>query len=99
MRWFTDQPEAATGRYHALQYFGLPWYVKPDLAGRWGFTALRTRLWGGVLPGDEGDTYCPFGYRIAELGPAALRGKGQEEMEKTRAQLRAKTGASTTIKS
>lgn len=30
------------------------------------------------LPGDDGDRYSPGGYRIAEVGPTSMRGKGAE---------------------
>ena len=39
---------------------------------------------GKPLPGDEGDKYYPGGYDIAEIGPVALQGKGEAEMETSR---------------
>ena len=90
--WFTSCPDSLTGRYHTTQYIAHPWYIKPSLSSRWGVGSLFTRLYGGVLPGDEGDTYHPQGYRLPELGPDNFLGKGEEEMEKTRAQLRMRSG-------
>jgi hypothetical protein len=53
------------------------------------------RLVGGVVPGEK--KYIPGGYRIHELGPEELVGKGEAEMERTREGLRArKVGCSFT---
>jgi len=83
---FTDKPDPKTGRYYTYTYVAHPWYVKPTFWSRWNPEALRTRfLWRGDLPGDE--AYHPEGYSIAELGPDYQKGKGQEEMEKNKAQL------------
>jgi hypothetical protein len=43
-------------------------------------------LVGGVVPGEG--KYHPEGYRICELGPDVLVGKGEVEMGKTREELR-----------
>ena len=40
------------------------------------------------MPGDEGDKYVPGGYRLTELGPEELKGKGMEEMKVTKRRLR-----------
>lgn len=74
-----------------MRYVAHPWYIRPSLSARWGLKALLLRLVGGVVPGDE--KYFPGGYRISELGPDALLGKGDEEMDRTRSNLRAKRGA------
>ncbi|KAI1339097.1 hypothetical protein F5Y15DRAFT_407405 [Xylariaceae sp. FL0016] len=84
---FTDEKDQSTGKYHPLRYIAHPWYMKPSLSSRWGFRALLTRLYGGVLPGDEGAKYYPEGYLISELGPSALAGKGVKEMDLTRMKL------------
>ncbi|KAH9883348.1 hypothetical protein F4778DRAFT_46998 [Xylariomycetidae sp. FL2044] len=91
-RWFTAEKDSATGKYHPLRYIAHPWYMKPDLSSRWGFEAFTTRLYGGVLPGDEGTKYRPEGYTISELGPAALAGKGVREMNITRTKLSKRRG-------
>jgi hypothetical protein len=49
---------------------------------------LLLRLIGGIVPGEE--KYFPDGYRIHELGPSELVGKGDAEMSKTREELRAR---------
>lgn len=87
-RWFSKEPDPDSGRYHAMRYAAHPWYVKPTFSARWGFEALRTRLWVGILPGDQGSEYMPKGYLIPELGPKAMMGKGTAEMEVSRLKLR-----------
>ena len=85
-RWFSDHPDAH-GRLHADHYVAHPWYIKPTFKRRYGLKALFLRLVGGVLPGDNGTTYLPHGYIIPEIGPDALRGKGNHEMEQSRQRL------------
>ena len=80
-------PDAKTGRYNSVEYLSYPWYVKPSFSKRWGPKAWLTRALGRKLPGDDGNRYCPEGYRFDEIGPAGLEGKGITEMEATRAQL------------
>ncbi|KAI0388827.1 hypothetical protein F5Y17DRAFT_174160 [Xylariaceae sp. FL0594] len=83
---FADEADPKTGKYSACMYVAHPWYVKPTFWSRWNPEALRTRfLWRGHLPGD--DTYHPEGYAIEELGPDYQKGRGQEEMERIKAQL------------
>jgi hypothetical protein len=43
---------------------------------------------GGTIPGNK--EYFPEGYRICELGPDALVGKGEVEMGQTRNELKIK---------
>ncbi|CAN9466821.1 unnamed protein product [Alternaria alternata] len=85
--WFTEL-DGKTGRAHFGQYIAHPWYIKPTFITRWGPKALLLRLIGGAVPGDE--KYHPDGYRIHELGPSELVGKGDTEMGKTRGELRAR---------
>ena len=87
-RWFSENPNAA-GYIHADHFIDRPWYIESSFLGRWGPGAIVKRIFGGVLPGDEGDKYVPQGYRLAEIGPAYLKGKGFQEMEQTRIKLRA----------
>ncbi|KAI1332834.1 hypothetical protein F5Y16DRAFT_356703 [Xylariaceae sp. FL0255] len=91
-QWFTKDKDIATGRYFALRYISHPWYVEPSLMSRWGPQALFTRLYGGVVPGDEGTKYHPEGYKITELGPTELVGAGEQEMQRTRTQLNRRRG-------
>ncbi|KAI9777409.1 MAG: hypothetical protein M1816_004732 [Peltula sp. TS41687] len=87
IRFNSQDADPITGRFHQLRYVTHPWYVKPSFTTRWGFDAWITRFLGGTLPGDEGDEYILDGYHFAELGPAALKGKGIQHMEETRARL------------
>lgn len=89
MKYFTDKTDPVTGRYHTVRYRAHPWYVKPSFWSRWGFSALVTRfLLGGLLPGDDGDVYRPRGYKIREVGPDGLEGRGTEEMDRMAERLR-----------
>lgn len=92
--FFTDKPDPKTGRYYITQYVAHPWYVKPTFWSRWGWDGLRTRMWGGLLPGDEGDKFRPEGYKIAEIGPDTMKGKGDAEMAVIIAQLKERRMAS-----
>ena len=74
----------ASGRLHLLKYRVHPWYVKPSLKKRWGFSAWMLWYQGGALPGDEGIKYFPEGFLSRELGPSALIGKGLDEMDENR---------------
>ncbi|KAF2114579.1 hypothetical protein BDV96DRAFT_647275 [Lophiotrema nucula] len=85
VKWFTAS-DPCTGRIHFERYIAQPWYIKPSFWARWGLKALVLRIVGGAVPGDP--QYCPEGYRISELGPAELKGKGEEEMDATQSELR-----------
>jgi len=73
-----------------LRYTAHPWYIEPSLDSRWGFKAWIIWLAGGIVPGDE--RYKPRGYRICELGPEEMVGKGEEEMERMRGKMRRMMG-------
>ena len=88
--WFSEKPDAQ-GYLHAKRYTAHPWYVKPTFLARWGPAAWATRIRGGVLPGDDGTKYEPQGYRLSDLGPDAWKGKGAEDMDKSRLKLREST--------
>ena len=85
-RWFSDEANEY-GRFNADHYISHPWYIKPTFSARWGLKALLLRATGGAIPGNDGDKYLPQGYIIAEVGPDALRGKGESEMQVTREKL------------
>ncbi|KAI9834685.1 MAG: hypothetical protein M1826_000087 [Phylliscum demangeonii] len=71
--------DATTGRYHYGTWTAHPWYVSTK--ARWTFDGWLTRLLpNGVLPGDDGDRYASDGYRIEDVGPRAMLGKGADTM-------------------
>jgi hypothetical protein len=78
--WFTQEPDPVTGRYHFMQYIGHPWYINPTLSQRWRFKSWLLWLTGGFVPSQDLPEYRPQGYKLAELGPIALEGKGIDEM-------------------
>jgi hypothetical protein len=86
-KWFTD-PDPQTGRINFCRYVAHPWYIRPSLSMRWGWKAWVLWLVGGALPGNP--EYRPGGYLIRELGPTALEGKGELEMEEASRELRAR---------
>ncbi|KAJ9615189.1 hypothetical protein H2200_001263 [Cladophialophora chaetospira] len=79
--WLTQESQPTTGRYHFMQYIGHPWYIKPSLTRRWNFNSWVLWLSGGYIPSKSLAGYRPEGYKIAELGPVALEGKGINEMQ------------------
>lgn len=64
------------GTYYYNRYEAAPYYVKPTLWKRWKPAAWKSWLMGLPIPGDEGDKYSPGGYRIPEVGPRSMKGKG-----------------------
>jgi hypothetical protein len=82
-QWFS-KADPKTGKYHAEQYIGLPWYVEPSLRRRWNLNSWLLWLTGGHVPSKSTPEYRPEGYRIQELGPVQLEGKGLKEMEAAR---------------
>ncbi len=79
--YMSKEADPVTGRYSSNEYLSHPWYVKPTFRRRWGPTAWVTRLLHQNIPGDDGNKYCPEGYRITEVGPSTQKGKGTEEMK------------------
>lgn len=64
-----------------------PWYVKPTLWNRFGPSSWISRLRGLPLPGDEGDKYWPKGYRLQDIGPDIMSGKGAEYAKESKERL------------
>lgn len=64
-----------------MQYIGHPWYIKPTLTKRWNLKSWVLWLTGGYIPSKYLPEYRPEGYRIADLGPVSLEGKGIDEMQ------------------
>lgn len=84
----TDQ-----GTYFTTKYDAEPFYVKPTIWGRWGPVAWMSWSMGLPLPGDDGDRFFPGGYRISEVGPTKMRGKGGEYVQESCNRLeRTRTG-------
>ncbi|KAL9034914.1 MAG: hypothetical protein Q9214_006825 [Letrouitia sp. 1 TL-2023] len=80
--------------FYQPKYDGAPYYVKPTLWSRWGPRACIDRLMGLPVPGDEGPKYHPEGYKILEVGPELMQGKGAESMREAVKRLRKRrTGA------
>lgn len=78
----TGTPADEPGYYWAKSWSIHPWYMKPTWWTRYGPAALVQKVTGQSNPGDHGDRYQPQGYSPELIGPAALRGKGAEFMEK-----------------
>lgn len=45
------------------------------------------RILGLPVPGDEGDKYRPGGYKISEVGPDFMKGKGEDHMSASKEKL------------
>lgn len=87
--YIPEKPNIKSGRYNAVEYLSHPWYVKPTLTHRWGPRAWLTRAVGRKLPGDDGNKYAPEGWAFDELGPRAMKGKGNDEMNEILSSLSA----------
>ncbi|KAL8692432.1 MAG: hypothetical protein Q9218_002532 [Villophora microphyllina] len=79
---------AADGKRSLRIWDAAPYYVKPTFWRRWGPGALVSRLLRIPLPGDEGDKYRPQGYRLADVGPDRMLGKGADIVRETVGELR-----------
>jgi hypothetical protein len=73
----SENPDPITGRYHLSEYESEPWYVKPTFFARHSPLSWFRWVIGGSYPGD-GRQYKPEGYKIFEVGPKKLEGKGVE---------------------
>ena len=78
------------GRHHLRNWDTEPWFVRPSFWNRW----CRLQSWiswsmGLPVPGDGGDKYWPKGYKIPEIGPEVMRGKGEAYAKEAREQLMA----------
>ncbi|KAL6718062.1 hypothetical protein ACLMJK_004147 [Lecanora helva] len=83
----TDEP-SCDGRYFMTNWETEPWYVQPTFRNRW----CRLQSWaswamGLPVPGDGGDKYWPQGYKIHEIGPESMRGKGESYVRGSRETL------------
>lgn len=92
-RSLTDDP-TKDGRYFLTKYDACPYYVQPTWWARWSPSGWITWMMGLPLPGDEGQKYHPNGYRIQEVGPDNMRGKGAKRFEEMRSSLeKTRTGS------
>ncbi|KAL9636285.1 MAG: hypothetical protein Q9164_002911 [Protoblastenia rupestris] len=82
----TDDP-SQDGKYYMKAYEAVPWYVKPTLWNRFGPSTWISRIRGMPVPGDEGNKYWPKGFRIEEIGPESMRGKGGEYARESKEKL------------
>ncbi len=64
-----------------------PWYVKPNFWNRYEPRAWKNWIMGLPVPGDEGDKYRPSGYKIPEIGPDSMKGKGADYMRMSKERL------------
>jgi hypothetical protein len=77
-----------SGRYHYNYYKVDPYYNEVTFWSRWGPIAWMTRAFGGAVPGDNGDAYCPQGYKFEDIGPKRTIGKGKDVTDAIEAKLR-----------
>ncbi|KAL9124971.1 MAG: hypothetical protein Q9217_005761 [Psora testacea] len=83
----TSEHPSRDGKYYMNTYEAVPWYVRPTLWNRYGPGTWVSRIRGVPVPGDEGDKYWPKGFRIEEIGPESMRGKGREYAKESKAKL------------
>jgi hypothetical protein len=68
------------GTYFSLKYEAAPYYIQPTIWQRWSPNAWYLWIMGLPIPGDEGSKYHPEGYKITDMGPRGMKGKGGEYM-------------------
>ncbi|KAI9698961.1 MAG: hypothetical protein M1836_003150 [Candelina mexicana] len=87
-REVSEGADPRTGCFYYKTYAAHPWYVKPTLWNRWGPEAWMTWMLGGSLPGDDGQKFKPYGYRIRDdIGPDSMQGKGLDAVNVTKARI------------
>ncbi|MCJ1282961.1 hypothetical protein MMC26_002288 [Xylographa opegraphella] len=77
------------GRYHLKAYDNAPLYIRATLWERWSLQAWMLWLLGRPLPGDAERKHHSQGYKIGEIGPERMIGKGAQTMNETKARLEA----------
>jgi hypothetical protein len=89
---FFSEADPKTGKYFFEQYIGHPWYIKPTFRRRWNYKSWLLWITGGYVPSSAMPEYCPDGYSIPTVGPAVFAGKGGEEMENAKHEIRRAQG-------
>ena len=87
----SDEP-SKENTYFMKTWEAHPWYVKPTLRNLFGPLAWISWLRGLPLPGDEGEKYWPNGYKIEQVGPNIMRGKGAEYWKESKEGLARERG-------
>ena len=75
------------GNHYLQRWESAPWYVRPTLWNRYGAAAWISWSLGLPVPGDEGGKYWPRGYKIQEIGPDRMRGRGEEYVRESKEKL------------
>lgn len=83
-----DEADPVTKNYYQNSYLAHPYYNKPGFWNNWGPVAWFKWLSGGDLPGSKGSLFRPEGYRLEEVGPDSMKGKGGDEMRKIEERIR-----------
>ncbi|MCJ1405075.1 hypothetical protein MMC11_008301 [Xylographa trunciseda] len=76
------------GCYNFKAYDYAPLYVRATLWERWSLQAWVFWLLGRPLPGDAKQQHHPQGYKISDIGPDRMIGKGAQSMYETKARLK-----------
>ncbi|MCJ1435824.1 hypothetical protein MMC27_005200 [Xylographa pallens] len=88
-RRLSDRPNQY-GRYHLKAYDNAPLYIRASIRERWCMQAWFFWLLGKPLPGDAELQHHPEGYKIGDIGPERMIGKGAQSMNETKARLEAR---------
>ena len=83
----TTEKPSKEDTYFMTNYEAVPWYIRPTLWNRYGPFAWISWFRGVPVPGDEGDKYWPKGYKIEEVGPRRMRGKGADYWKESKEKL------------
>ncbi|KAF2088755.1 hypothetical protein K490DRAFT_72476 [Saccharata proteae CBS 121410] len=80
----SEEPDK-NGRIHVKVWDSEPWYVEPTFVERWSPKSWVKWLAGKPYPGDK--KFKPEGYRIQDVGPKSMEGKGMDDFSRTREKL------------
>ena len=85
-RNLSDEP-SKEGKYFMTRWETVPWYVKPTLRNRWSLQSWWSWIMRQPYPGADGDKYRPNGYKIPEIGPRSMQGRGGEYMKESKERI------------